>query len=295
MKKTLLTAFAALLMGAICSCSSDNDDAHEATISFNAQLPAAISSRAFSDGLSATLLDYAVYEDGKLISTGNANINADRIARVNIKLMVSQTYDVIFWAHSEDAPYVWKPEDQTVTVSYEGASLNDDSRDAFYAKSTVKVSGDATESVTLLRPFAQINVGTSDLADASVAGKTVSTTMTVNDVYTTINLGTGAVSGSNTATFSQTVRPNDGLTSSDDGYQTFPIGKLDDYEYLAMAYVLVGKDKQTSDVTLNFWDNSAMLNKLSVPATPLQRNYRTNIFGALLTSTSGNVTVNIVE
>ncbi len=252
MKKTLLPAVCAILLGAMCSCSSDNDDAHEATISFSAQLPAAISSRAFSDGLSATVLDYAVYEDGVLISTGNAKINNDRIAQVNIKLMVSQTYDVIFWAHSEDAPYDWKPEDQTVTISYDGASLIDDSRDAFYAKSTVVVTGDATENVTLLRPFAQINIGTSDITDASVAGKTVSTSMTVNDVYTTVNLGTGDVSGSTTATFAQTVRPNDGLTSSDEDYQTFPIGKLDDYEYLAMAYVLVGKDKQTSDITLNF-------------------------------------------
>lgn len=293
MKKTLLTAVCALALGAMCSCSSDNDDAHEATISFTAQLPTTISSRAFSDGLSAKLLDYAVYENGTLISTGKANISSDRIARVNIKLMVSQTYDVIFWAHSEGAPYVWTPEDQTVTISYDGATLKDDARDAFYAKSTVVVSGDATESVTLLRPFAQINVGTTDIAD--VSGKTVSTTMTVQDVYTSVNLGTGAVSGLTTATFEQTVRPNDGLTSSDEGYQTFPIGRLDDYEYLAMAYVLVGKDKQTSDISLKFWDNATQINALSVPAAPLQRNYRTNVFGALLTANSGAVTVNIVE
>ncbi|MCC8037199.1 MAG: FimB/Mfa2 family fimbrial subunit [Bacteroidales bacterium] len=294
MKKTLLTAMAALMMGAMCSCSSDNDDVHEATVTFSAQLPSAISSRTFSDGLSATVLDYAVYEDGKLISQDNTSIGSDRIARVSLKLMVSQTYDVIFWAHAENAPYKWTPEDQTVTVSYDGAKLNDDTRDAFYAKSTVTVSGNATESVTLLRPFAQINVGTTDIAEK--ADKTVSTTMTVNDVYTTVNLGTGAVSGLTNVTFAQTVRPNDGLTSDDDGYQTFPIGKLDEYEYLAMAYVLVGKDKQTSDISLGFWDNSTSINALSIPGAPMQRNYRTNIFGALLTTSSvGNVNVNILE
>ncbi|MCC8037174.1 MAG: hypothetical protein LIP02_03430, partial [Bacteroidales bacterium] len=186
----------------------------------------------------------------------------------------------------EGAPYTWNSATKTVSVSYTDAKLNDEDRDAFYSKETFTVNGSATITSTLKRPFAQINVGTSDIGVNAMAGKTISTAMSVSNVYSSFNLSTGAVAGSSsTVSFVETKRPNQGKTTQDADYEAFPVGATGAYEYLAMAYVLVPSDKITSDIHLDFYDGGAQpFHDLDVNGAPLQRNYRTNIFGALLTS-----------
>ena len=59
------------------------------------------------------------------------------------------------------------------------------------------------------------------------------------------------------------------------------------YKYLATTYVLVGENKVTSDVSVTIWNkNEADQNTINYSYVPLQRNYRTNIIGNLLTSPS---------
>ncbi len=54
-----------------------------------------------------------------------------------------------------------------------------------------------------------------------------------------------------------------------------------------MGYVLMHKEKKTADIDLDFYFDAetTATNHLDVDGAPVQRNYRTNIFGALLTST----------
>ena len=54
------------------------------------------------------------------------------------------------------------------------------------------------------------------------------------------------------------------------------------YKYLSMDYLLVGADKATVDVAFNYGgpQNRTFTN------VPVQRNYRTNIYGSLLTNTA---------
>ena len=72
----------------------------------------------------------------------------------------------------------------------------------------VKVTGAMTQSVELRRPFAQLNFGTDDI-EAAAAAKTVikSTAVTVNGVYTKLDLYEGIASGATTATFSSEALP----------------------------------------------------------------------------------------
>ena len=69
MKKQLckLAIFALLLSTASCADEQFAGDltGGETTVTFNAQLPAGLQTRVAGDGLTATTLSYAVYEQGK--------------------------------------------------------------------------------------------------------------------------------------------------------------------------------------------------------------------------------------
>ncbi|MDE6468288.1 MAG: hypothetical protein K2L28_05245, partial [Muribaculaceae bacterium] len=161
-----------------------------------------------------------------------------------------------------------------LTVTYDGAA-QDESRDAFYAyRSTFRVTGPMSETITLTRPFSQINIGTSDYAAASAAGLSVeNTAVTVKGVYGKLNLATGAVDELTDAEFTVAAIPTDG--------ETFPYEPAT-YKYMAMNYVLVGPEKATVDV--EFTAPGTQYAGATFTAVPVQRNFRTNIFGALLTS-----------
>lgn len=82
---------------------------------------------------------------------------------VKIRLAVaSETrYKLAFWAQSKNAKDVFDAKDlRKVRVKYDNAKNNDELRDAFCAVSDI-IDGSVSENkVTLRRPFAQINVGT---------------------------------------------------------------------------------------------------------------------------------------
>lgn len=304
MKKFFALAAATLMLA---SCSNDDFDGQvlggEATVSVTATLPSNIHSRVYSDGTTATDFYYAVYEatstgDACIIEKTQGTSFTDRTTTLSLKLVTGKTYKMVFWAQSPNATKLFDVASDlsTIKVNYdEIEKLNVEDTDAFWCMKEVYVEKSSTVTAELKRPFAQINVGTSDLGVAALAGKEISTAMTVNGVYTQYNLLTGDVLDATTTevTFAKTLRPNHGKAVGADGYEKFPVGNVGQYEYLAMAYVLMSKDKQTADIDLDFYDGTTRFHHLDVDAAPLQRNYRTNIFGALLTSEI-DFTINIL-
>ena len=284
MKKLSLTALALTL--ALASCNKENLETSvqggaEVMVGFSATLPENVATKAYSDGLSATALSYYIYDaDGMAAApllTGTETVS-DRTASFTVNLVAGKTYSIVFWAQASDATcYAYAPETKELTVTYDGAA-QDENRDAFYAyEPALHVTGSLTKTITLRRPFAQINVGTSDYEEAKAAGLEVKqSSMTVTDVYSKLNLASGEVSGETDATFAVEAIPSG---------ERFPVDipgtdPAKPYDYLGMNYVLVGPDKTTVDVTLTCDEPS-----IPMPFTqiPVQRNYRTNIFGALLT------------
>lgn len=283
MTKKLLFGMSAFAMLFATSCQSDQDlglnPNEEATISFNVDTPA-IEKRSYSDGQTATVLQYAVYdaEGNELtdLTTTNAEIHGS--ATVTLKLTTGNTYSVIFWAAAPNAPYTVDLSNKTMSVDYTAAKSNDETRDAFYKYHTFTVTGAQTEKVELTRPFAQLNIGTNDYADSEKAGYVpTKSAVTVKNVYSKLNLETGAVEGETEVVFAENdINKN----------ETFPEAG---YEYLAMNYVLVGAEKELVDVEFTYTDG-AKANTRTVGSVPVQRNYRTNIYGKILTS---NVDVNV--
>lgn len=127
-------------------------------------------------------------------------------------------------------------------------------------------------SQKLRRPFAQINIGTDDFDAAAAAGYTVSESTIGVATYKTLNLLSGEVSDPVTATFVKKPIPTED--------SKFSVNSKD-YKYLSMSYVLVPKDKETVDIAFDY-----TLTNRTFTNVPVQRNYRTNIYGSLLTNTA---------
>ena len=267
------------------SCTNELEPANgdkTTTVSFKVETPK-IESRAYSDGETATVLQYAVYDANgdylpELTQT-EATINGS--TTVNLKLTTGNTYSVIFWAAAPGAPYTVDFENKTMTVDYTAPVCNDENRDAFYKYESFTVNGAQTETIELKRPFAQLNIGTADYADSEDAGyKPTYSSVKVSNVYTTLDLTTGVV-----GTPVEVVYASANIPAG----ETFPV---DGYEYLAMNYLLVEAEKQLVGVEFTYGTsaNDANAKTRTVSSVPVQRNYRTNIYGNILTS---DVDVNV--
>ncbi len=277
MKKILfvLSAFAMLFA---TSCQNDQGfdttAGETSTVTFAVETPE-IATRAYSDGLTATHLQYAVYDaaGNELtdLKVTDATINGS--TTVNLQLTTGNTYSVIFWAAAEGAPYTVDFAAKTMTVDYTNATSNDEARDAFYKYHTFTVTGAQTETIELRRPFAQLNIGTADYAASTSAGYTpTQSAVTVKNIYSTLNLADGTVNGSAEVTFGSAAIPTT---------ETFPVAGN---EYLAMNYLLVDATKEVVDVEFTYTDANNDAKTRTVGSVPVQRNYRTNIYGQLLTS-----------
>ena len=292
MKKVLFSTVAmSALMLMATSCADDQTSdlkaGAESTVTITAQLPGDMGTRAFADGTKATELHYAVYEkdtktrlavckkaDGtKGQLEGTATMTGLQTT-ISLQLTTGKEYDFVFWADAPgDNVYTFNSEKQTVTVNYANAENNTDNLDAFFGqKKALKVSGNMSISQELRRPFAQINIGTDDFDAAAAAGYTVSESTIGVATYQTLNLLSEEVSDPVTATFVKKPIPTED--------SKFSVNSKD-YKYLSMSYVLVPKDKETVDIAFDY-----TLTNRTFTNVPVQRNYRTNIYGSLLTNTA---------
>ena len=285
MKQTKYILAAALTMLAL-GCNKEQvavdgtPDGEEVAVTFAAELPGTIT-KAIGDGLTAKNLSVAVYDDASN-AAGTHIVALDKTAvfdalhtTVEYSLVKGKTYHFIFWAQAEGAPYTFNPETKKVAIDYTGAA-NDESRDAFYAVKTLKVTGPATEPVQLHRPFAQVNFGTSDSAAATDAGVTPTASLfTATDAASSFDVFAGEGTDPVRISFTEATLPAERLTLKDGT----------SYTYLAMNYFIpTGKLSETHVSNLSATFKGATDDVvISVPSAKVQANYRTNIVGNLLT------------
>lgn len=310
----------------------------------------------YGDGITATHLYYAVYnvktvEGGKQY-TYNAQLSktetndfvtlTDKAANISVPLVRGQKYAFVFWAETANTnngvPYIidwgkattggptlkYKTSDEVeLAATVETSAFNKDDFDAFYSAIEINVTGDLTSTISLTRPFAQLNIGTSDF-DASTNGglATQQTSIVVENVPTALTFfgeaGQADVNGiiNYTATtntpkaiaYSYSDIPTSGVVGTFDAVQTatdytFPYitetagtgepaqtTKYTYYKYLGMQYILAPSTQMTATkVTVKFMDANGVqddASNLVANNVPLRRNYRTNIYGTLLTNTT---------
>ncbi len=291
MKKFIFSSLALVaMMFAGTSCSSEEvaPVTDESTVTLSVTLPDGIQSRTFGDGTTAQKLTMLVLdENNEALSVFNGadvlNTDITLTKQVNLQLAAGKTYKVVCWAAAEGAPYTFDTTNFTVSANYEGAKTSDEALDAFYAVQSITVKGNTTETVKLYRPFAQLNIGTDDLSAAKAAGFEAETVTVTVPTYKSLNLLTGEVEAGDprAVTFAANALP---------AGETFP---KTGYDYLSMNYLLMSTDKQLVDVEFTVKAKDGATRTLPVNAVPVQRNYRTNIYGSLLTN-SVNINVEIV-
>ena len=310
-KKLFLGMFAAAGMLLATSCSNDELDVvqsgNEAQVTFSLGLEGGIATRAISDGKSADVLMYAVFDkNGERINTIQkvSKTGVTFPTTENITLAKGQTYKVAFWAQDNDCKAYTVSDDMNVTVNYandENKVNNDENRDAFFKTVEFTVTGSTSIDVELKRPFAQINVGVTkkDWDDAVVSGITIAqSSVVIKNAATSLNLLDGTVSGETEVSYSLANIPSDPAILKVD---TDGDGEKEEYNWLSMSYILpadatTGYAKTTlENIAFVFSPQNGNYSNIEfnqgLNSVPVQRNWRTNILGKLLT---GDITFNIV-
>ena len=301
MKKIIIPAIslAALLLTGACSIDerTSGNNGNEAMLTLNMGLDGAVQTRAIGDGSGADHLIYAVFDETGTRIEGIEQVskNVSFPTTETITLAKGQTYRIAFWAQNKACTAYTVSDDMVVDINYEGVLSNDETRDAFFKTVEVTVTGDAELDVELTRPFAQINVGvtTEDWNAAEAAGISISESKAVvRQAASTLNLLNGTVADPEEVTFDFASIPTDALSVDLDGEGP------EDYMYLSLNYILP-YDATTGDASTTLEDleftfrpvagNDITLTK-GLDAVPVQRNWRTNIVGRIL---SGDLSLNI--
>ena len=288
MNKNLFKTFAIAAMTVLAgACAKENEQlAGPSNVTFEIDNPVAVT-KAIGDGKTAKQLYYQVFD-----AAGNpiAGLPVQKKTLSSLKTTVSfqlikdQTYNFIFWAQTpEDGYYTIDGAEglKKITANYEGKKSNDENFDAFYAvEKALTINGPITKTVTLKRPFAQINIATTDVLKAGDTKDNVNYTgatsaVTVKDVPTVFSPLTDELSSPvNALQFASAAIPEGNFSVT---------GSTDTYKYLAVNYVFAPVDGTVYDVEAAFKVDGKDVT-VKVPSAPAKRNYRTNILGNLLTS-----------
>ena len=285
MKSFKYVAAAALTLLAV-GCNKEQvtevPDGQMVDVTFTAALPGEMATKALGDGQTAKNLYVSVYEnDADKIHLRDLDKTAtftDLKTQVKFSLVKGKTYNFVFWAQAEGAPYD-VTDLKNIKVKNYNTGANDEKRDAFYAtRKELKVNGALTETIKLYRPFAQVNFATADYADAMKAGfNPAVSSFTASEAATTFDTFAEEGKDKVEVALTETEIPADVLKTLD--------GKT--YTRLAMNYLIpVGKQGESHniDVAATFKANNGEAVTVSAPNAPVQNNYRTNILGNLLTS-----------
>lgn len=294
----------------MASCSNDDlesvvSNGNETQVAFTVALNSAPGTRAISDGLTVDELYYEVYDkDGNKIDaiSGRKDAFSNSLEdQVVITLAKGQTYTFGFWAQKKGA--YTATDLKRVELNYEGVVGNNEDRDAFFAYTEpITVTGNFERSVTLKRPFAQLNLAVSDLEAFQSAGVNLDKVeVTVSEVAGNLDVTTGKVSGAVSTTFSLadvlfngtdnkmlTLKNGIGLKDKDGN-------EILSFPWVSMNYLLVndettGAASSNVDVTFTIktTDDDVVLTSTS---TPVQRNYRTNLIASLTNTGTFNIVI----
>ena len=280
----------------VSSCSdrfeSQNPSDGMADVTFNLSVEGSTITRAISDGTGADQLMWAIFtEDGTLATTktvkdGVTDLLSSAGHTISVSLAKGKTYKATFWAQNSECEAYTVSDDMVVSVNYEGIN-NDELRDAFFVTSEPFTVEESTSvAVVLRRPFAQVNVGAYpwDLEYAQESGMNVAMSgALIKGVADKINLFDGSVEGSVDVNYSLSAIPEEKLYVDVDEN-----GENEEYEYLSMSYILAEPESTLHAMAFTFDDAegaSSFVFESGLGNVPVQRNWRTNIVGQILTGT----------
>ena len=264
------------------SCSKDEEMVSEESVqvSFSTELPKRIGTRASTTDLNVNKVVCAVFEDGEEIGTLREVITIQEGEDIVFapRLIKGRTYDVVFWAMKDNN---YDVADMTAITRISGTTATENDFDAFTESVEIEVSGSKSETVTLKRPLAQLNLGvTSEDWNAVASVETFGMTPTKMVIKLTgkdtFNALAGAITGEEKElTYTLDVSGED-LVAGENTYKS-----------IAMCYIYPDAGQENIDITYTIYDqnNEAIREDVTIQNIPLENNYRTNVVGGLLTGT----------
>ena len=287
-----------MLTAGSCQQELNPMTAGDATVTFTVSA-GDIATKAIADATNIDVLHWEIYKTADITNLDLPALGKDSVLdndgdknfTVELKLLADQEYSIVFWAEVDGADHYNTLDLRNIQIKdYSDEKANDESRAAFFAVYDFSTENGVSinETVTLYRPFAQINLGatTYETSFNNVEGGLVveSTGMTVADVATSFNTLTGMGEGNQTVTFEATATPNG--TSPDKKLEV----ENNKYYWLGMNYLIVNGEKANVNVDVVLNTNLGQV-KHNITNVPVQENYRTNLLGDFLTT---GATFNIV-
>ncbi|MBO7278423.1 MAG: hypothetical protein J6U70_02345 [Bacteroidales bacterium] len=281
-----MLAVAGMLFATSCSQEMDAPQGDYVNATFTITTADAIGTRAIGDGKTVDKVACAVYDaEGIELDELYTVLNVEnKTATYDVRLAKGQNYRLAFFAYNE-AANAYDVADLKNVVVKDDQKSNVEGRDAFTAFKDIKTNNSAiNETVTLTRPFAQLNLGVDafELEDARKAGIVVERTkIVVSNVYKAFSaydndLVEGAAAGE--MVFELNTIPTETLNVTVNGEEK-------EFTYLALNYLLAGAQTLTNvDFTWEGKDGETNDPVTSFLNVPVQRNFRTNIIGKLLTN-----------
>ena len=301
MKKIFYPVLSLGVLLALASCASDEplgNNQNDGSLSFTVSLPG--QNTRFAEGATVDKLYYSVFDtEGNLVLHDNQDWPAGSLTTtVTLQLVANQSYDIVFFADNKEAEskgYSYNAETAQFSVNYGQEMVNNDIFDAFVKNEKGVVADGNAKTVTLTRPFAQLNIGTNDLTNAAVEKYGLS------NFSSTLSIAKeNVLSGINFLTGNTTAQTED-LSFAIAGFSQLPADAfpVSGYSYIEMNYLLVAPTEgETANLinatyTVNGKAGAATVNTLNLASTPVRQNYRTNIYGSLLTTQNNfNVEIN---
>lgn len=165
-----ILAMLALLVAGIQSCSDDLQETGDVEVSFTATLPTDTRTRSFGKAEQVNTLVVGIFNERNTeIGRKEFAITGTTI-NVSLSLAQNQTYRFVFWAY-DSSQNIYDIDDLTAIRMVMKKDENNnplpvtfgymESLDAFFAtQKDITVTGSSNYSIKLVRPLAQINVGT---------------------------------------------------------------------------------------------------------------------------------------
>ena len=270
-----ILAMLALTMAGIQSCSDELHDVGDVQVSFTATLPTDTRTRAFGKAEQVNTLEVGIFKKGiaDVHTNSGGSWNYYEIDRqsfpingtsvdVQLTLAQEQTYSFVFWAYDGNQS-IYNMDDLTaikITLPNTITFSQVEAADAFFATmEDITITGDCSYPVELVRPLAQINVGTT--------GTPMQAVFKANDVPDTFYPFTNTVSGAAEFTwnFSETTT------------ETFSVDGTE-YNYLAMGYVFAPTTATNISAKLTLTDGNNS-KTVEFPQVEIAANQRSNIAG----------------
>lgn len=287
MKKFIYPLFIAGVVAGLSSCASDDPYMSGSTgkLSVTVELPS-FETRAVGDTINCNELIYTIYKangDSLFSDVTIPAFNGSNTTTVDMELVPGESYMIAFYAHNNASTFSTYSNGK-ITVDYANLSVNEEKDDAFYCYKQINFDGTA-QSASLTRAFAQINFGTSDFNSPALKDiiSQFSGTLTIDGgLYTTLDARTNQVS--NAAGANATLDVSNEFVKNENY-------AVPGYGNLTSAYLLVGggnadgSNPMLSSGSYVIKNGETEVRNIPLASTPVRMNFRTNIYGKMLTST----------